>query len=199
MKIRGLGPAAIDKLNINTISEVYELSEDYITVALGSEKLSIKLFDEIQKSKTEPLNVVLQALGIPLIGKTATDKLSKVTSNITEINEVTSKEAGLGPVATSNLIKALNDNDYYLYLPFDMKFENKSNEPEKGVVCITGKLISFKSRAEASKALEAKGYIVKDSITKEVTILLNESGIESAKTEKARKSGLKIITNIGEL
>ena len=44
--------------------------------------------------------------------------------------------------------------------------------------------------------LEELGYVVKASLTKDVTILVNESGIESAKTIKARDSGVQIITNL---
>jgi hypothetical protein len=33
-------------------------------------------------------------------------------------------------------------------------------------------------------------------LTKDVTILVNESGVESAKTKKARESGVEIITNL---
>jgi hypothetical protein len=36
-------------------------------------------------------------------------------------------------------------------------------------------------------------------LTKDVTILINESGVESAKTKKARDSGVQIITNLLDL
>ena len=39
-------------------------------------------------------------------------------------------------------------------------------------------------------------YEVKSTVTKDVTILVNESGIESAKVKKARESGVTIITNL---
>jgi NAD-dependent DNA ligase len=67
---------------------------------------------------------------------------------------------------------------------------------DRGVVCITGKLKSFKTKAEAGSALIGLGYIVKSSLTKDVTILVNESGIESAKTKQARDSGIEIITDL---
>jgi len=44
--------------------------------------------------------------------------------------------------------------------------------------------------------LEAAGLNVKSSFTKDVTILVNESGIESAKTKKARDAGVQIVTNL---
>ena len=70
---------------------------------------------------------------------------------------------------------------------------------DNGVVCITGKLKSFKTKAAATQYLETKGYLVKSSLTKDVTILVNESGIESAKTQAARDKGVLIITNLKEI
>ena len=64
------------------------------------------------------------------------------------------------------------------------------------VVCISGKLKSFKTKAEATERLEMLGYKVKTSLTKDVTILVNESGIESAKTKQARESGIEIVTDL---
>ena len=68
-----------------------------------------------------------------------------------------------------------------------------------GVVCISGKLKSFKTKAEATEVLTQKGYAVKSSVTKDVTHLVNESGVESTKTRKARDSGIIIIENLKEL
>jgi NAD-dependent DNA ligase len=69
----------------------------------------------------------------------------------------------------------------------------------KGTVCISGRLSSYKTKAAAANELERTGYIVKSSLTKDVTILVNESGIESAKTQAARERGVKIITNLKEI
>jgi len=85
-------------------------------------------------------------------------------------------------------------------LPFSFKFEKpQTTTLTHGVVCISGKLTSYKSKAEAHTVLLGLGYAVKPSLTKDVTILVNESGIESAKTKKARASGVQIITNLLEL
>jgi len=47
--------------------------------------------------------------------------------------------------------------------------------------------------------LEKAGYTVKGTVTNAVTILINESGIESSKTINARNKGVKIITNLKKL
>ncbi len=202
LKIKGLGPSTIDKLCLETVNEIYTLDIAYITTLLGSAKLAVKLLDEIERSKQEPLNTVLPAFGISLVGKSATEKLSQVCSSIFDIDETVCKQGGLGPAATKNLMDWLNDSfENYCDLPFSFEFEKKATKTieAKGVVCISGKLSSYKTKAEATEVLNGLGYTVKDSLTKDVTILLNESGIESAKTQKAATWGVRIINNIQEI
>lgn len=196
LKIKGLGPSSIEKLELAHPLDIYSLSLEDISDALGSEKVAAKLFEEIEQSKNKKLNDVLPALGIPLIGKTATDKLSKVCMSIETITQESCSAAGVGPKATENLLTWLTDNDWYLLLPHSMCFDNKLLAEVKGIVCITGKLNSFKTKAEAQVELERLGYVVKSSLTKDVTILVNESGIETTKTQKARESGVLVINNL---
>lgn len=193
LKIKGLGPANIRKLDIRTPSEIYCL--DNLAESLGSEKIAAKIALEIENSKAAPLNMLLPALGIPLIGQTATDKLSKVVNGLREVTTLKCKEAGLGEKATNNLMDFLQTFDYES-LPFSYLFAKKSKPTKSEIVCITGKLLSYKTKAEATEELEARGYTVKSSITKDVTILVNEGGEESAKTVKARESGITIVTNL---
>lgn len=205
LKIKGLGPAAISKLGLEDIYDIYNMSVEEIAECLSSHKLAEKLHSEIENSRSAPLNVVLPAFSIPLIGKSATEKLSTICETINDINRDNCERAGLGPKATDNLLSWLKKDFYNFYdgmLPFDYKFTRTSNATtvaSKGVVCISGKLKSFKSKAEATKALQSAGYEVKPSMTKLVTILVNESGIESSKTQKARESGVQIIENLNSL
>lgn len=200
MKIKGLGPASIEKLQLVDIDELYLLTESNIADALSSEKLAERLYMEIQKSKDAPLNLLLPAFSIPLIGRTATEKLSTVVNNLFEINEDSCERAGLGPKATESLLNWITKEYYCFYdgaLPFTFTFE-KSSKPSitTGVVCISGKLSSVKTKAEAATLLEELGYKVKSSLTKDVTILINESGVESAKTKQAVSNGVQIVTNL---
>jgi len=204
VKIKGLGPSSIAKLDIDDISELYSLSKEQIAKCLSSEKIAEKLYSEIQNSTSISLELLLPAFGIPLIGSTAAKKLSTAITNITEISRETCAEAGLGPKATDSLIEWLH-NDFYGYydsLPFSFKFkETKSTNTTtttRGIVCITGKLKSFRSKAEATAHLEHYGYRVKSTLTKDCTHLINESGIESTKTQDARAKGV-IVTTINEL
>jgi DNA ligase (NAD+) len=170
--------------------------------ALNSEKLAVKLFDEIQDSKKANLSQVLPAFSIPLIGKTASSKLCTVISSIYDLTEEACTAAGLGPKASNNLLdwystKFLRE---YKWLPFSFESVDVTSViAPKGTICISGKLTSFKTKAEAEKALTNRGWVVKSSLTKDVTHLVNESGLESSKTKKARESGISIITNLNQL
>ena len=197
LKIKGLGPAAIEKLELDNPGDLYFLTITDIEEALGSKKLAEKLFAEIQNSRKAPLNMVLPALSIRLIGRTATEKLSKICNGLYEVDEEVCSDAGLGPAATQSLLEYLENGLPYV-LPQSMLFEKPVQKDIAGIVCISGKLKSFKTKAEATKVLEQHGYTVKSSVTKDVTVLVNESGIESQKTIKARNDGLLIVENLLE-
>lgn len=168
---------------------------------LNSEKIAVKLLDEIEKSKTEPLDTILPAFGIPLVGKSATEKLAKQVSSIWDIDKESCQRAGLGPKATENLMNWINNKlEQFIHLPFNWEFSNNTrSEKAKGIVCITGKLKSYPTKASAKAVLENLGYIVKDDLTKDVTILVNESNRETAKTQKAANNGVLIINNLKDL
>ena len=195
LKIMGLGPARIEALDIYSIAELYKLSEKYIVSKLG-DTLGSKLYAQIQSSKNASLNQVLPALGIPLIGKVAADKICAKFTNLNEITEELALTI-LGPQATSNLMIWIQTEEYK-ELPFSFKSE-KTESVSGPTVCITGKLSSFKTKAEAAKYLTQKGYRVVNSVTKDTVYLVNESGVESEKTRKASANGTIIINNILEL
>ena len=197
LKIKGLGPETIKKLGLTSILDIY--SNDFS--ALSSDKIAEKLRLEVEKSKSSSLNKVLPAFGIPLVGNSATSKLAQVCNSIFDIDENTCRLAGLGEKTTNNLLDWLVTNlDEYLELPFDFLFEKQETQKEtKGIVCITGKLKSYKTKSAAKEVLEQAGWTVVDSVTKAVTHLVNESGVETAKTKKAADSGIILINHITDI
>ena len=205
LKIRGLGPSTIDRLGLEDYQDIYSLTQEEISFLLDSEKLGTKLHNEIQKSKSVDLITLLPAFSIPLIGSSATNKLAKHISSLSEITPEICTEAGLGPKAASNLLDWLVNTFHfqgYYNLPFTFTCNKRAevtNTDTKGTVCITGKLKSYPTTAAEEKVLVKKGDLVKSSLTKDVTILVNESGIESAKIKKAEQMGITINQNLTEL
>jgi len=203
LKIRGLGPATINKLEILDLPELYELTVGEITVRLGSEKMAKKLVNEVAKSTSIDLQTLLPAFSIPLFGRSASRKLCEKISSIEDVSVESCTEAGIGPKATANLMAWLETefypNRYDKLLPFSFKTKKVIKRETVGTVCISGRLTSFPSKAHAEKVLEQHGYVVKSSLTKDCTHLINESGIESAKTQTALERGVIIINNINLL
>ena len=202
LKIKGLGKATIEKLDLQDYHEIYSFTEQELIELLDSEKLGTKLFAEIENSKSADLTTLLPAFSIPLIGSSASNKLTKQVSNISEITYQKCIDSGLGPKAASNLmdwlVNQFHSNEFYK-LPFSFSCEKPKVSYTKGVVCITGKLKSYPTKAAAQKVLQSHGFETKDNLTSKVTILLNESGIESAKTNKAQDMGITIYNNIKQL
>jgi NAD-dependent DNA ligase len=193
MKIKGLGPATIDKLEIVGINEIYEMPLDYLVEVLG-EKLGSKLYEEIQKSRTCDFAVFLSALSIPLIGTVAAQKIARECNSIEEINETVLEIAGIGEKASANILDWLFD--YGHELPkLSFRQQRSSNvSANLGKVCITGKLNSFSNRNEASEYLSKLGYTVITTVSKQTNYLVDEEGRSSSKRTKAEQLGIPIVT-----
>ena len=102
------------------------MSFEDIAEALASDRLAVKLVDELQRSRSAPLNVLLPAFSIPLIGKSAAEKLSRVCKDIEEIDYDLCRKAGLGDKASSNLTSWIEDEFYYVsLLPFDFQIRQR--------------------------------------------------------------------------
>lgn len=201
MKIKGLGPATISKLELSDISDIYALDENIVYDKLGSVPLTTKLLNQIEISKKIGLRTILSSFSIPLFGKTASEKLCSKINDITDITEQVLLEAGIGEKTTNNFMQWF-ENDYqhkYQVLPLSWKNAERSKVSTGPVVVITGKLVSFKTKDVAKTELQNKGYNVKTSITKDTKYLVNESALASAKTKKAEAMGIIIITDIKDL
>jgi DNA ligase (NAD+) len=194
--IKGFGPRTVEKLNLGDITEIFYLDRDNLIEALDSEKVADKLLSEIERAKSSDLATVLSSFSIPLIGNTASLKLAKVVSDIDEITIEKCKEAGLGDKATENLMTWLNTEYSELkeFLPF--KFQPITINTEGPTICITGKLSSYKNKADATKILTERGFRVVESVTKTLKYLVDETDKGSAKRKKAEEYGVTIINNL---
>lgn len=196
--IKGLGPKAVEKLNLADLTELFYLDAQEVAERLGSQKIADKLIDEIQRAKAADVATVIASFSIPLIGHTAGTKISKVVNNLDHLTAEICKQAGLGEKATANLMDWYETEYQELkeFLPF--KFETQSSKPASTgqTICITGKLTSFKTKAEATTILTSLGYQVVDSVTKTTNYLVDEDNKNSSKRQKADEYRITIITNL---
>jgi NAD-dependent DNA ligase len=200
LQIKGFGPKTIEKLNLGDITEIFYLDAEHVIETLG-EKVAVKLLDEIERAKSADLATVLASFSIPLVGGTASGKIAAVVSSIEEINQETCKIAGLGEKVTANLLNWINTEypEMKEFLPFSFKTKKTVVSADSKRVCITGKLKSFKKKADAESILAAAGFTLVDSVTKTTDYLVDEEGKMSSKREKAVQYGITIITDLNDL
>ena len=197
--IKGMGSRTVEKLGLSDITELFYLDAEQVVETLGSEKVALKLLDEIERSKSADLATVIVSFSIPLVGSTASKKLCEVVTSVDEISYDTCKQAGLGDKVTQNLVSWLETDFQEMreFLPFSFKSQKNSNtNTNQKTICITGKLSSYKTKAEAYKALEEAGYTPVESVTKTTDYLVDEEDKGSSKRKKAESLGITIITNL---
>ena len=197
--IKGMGSRTVEKLGLSDITELFYLDQEQVVDLLGSEKVALKLLDEIERSKSADLATVIASFSIPLVGATASKKLCEVVTSVDEISYDTCKQAGLGDKVTQNLVAWLETDFQEMreFLPFSFKSQKNSNtNSSQKTICITGKLSSYKTKAEAYKSLEEAGYTPVESVTKATDYLVDEEDKGSSKRKKAESLGITIITNL---
>jgi DNA ligase (NAD+) len=197
--IKGMGSRTVEKLGLSDITELFYLDQEQVVESLGSEKVALKLLDEIERSKSADLATVIVSFSIPLVGSTASKKLCEVVTSVDEISYDTCKQAGLGDKVTQNLVAWLETDFQEMreFLPFSFKSQKNSNtNTNQKTICITGKLSSYKTKAEAYKSLEEAGYTPVESVTKATNYLVDEEDKGSSKRKKAESLGITIITNL---
>jgi DNA ligase (NAD+) len=198
LKIKGLGEKTIEKLNFESINDIYTTPASVYKDILG-EATATKIIEFIKQSQKVNLQELLPALAIPGFGSVAAEKLCKVLKYLPDLNKEVCQQAGLGNVVTEKLLLWWDLNkDEVMQLPFTFRMPEKVETTPKleqaVVVCITGLLNDFKNRDEAKAHLESLGFTVTDSVTQKVNVLINEDDRQSTKKDKALKLNIPILT-----
>ncbi len=204
MKIKGFGAKTVEKLELASVSELYQTTEQRLKDILG-DTMGSKLFAEINASKSSEFSKVLGSLGIKLIGKVAAEKLATQVNSFNGITAKACKDAGLGDKATESLMDWMCSEEGHFtaeMLDNTIAFVEQSPVASATItdqvcdVCVTGKLNDFSSRSKAADYLSQFGVTVKGSVTKSVKYLVceDDSKTGSSSYKKALANGLPIVT-----
>ena len=216
LDIKGLSKITLEKLInygwLNNIEDIFKLDIHKTEWANkpGFGTISVnKILNAIEESKKSSTAKFICSLGIPLIGKVASEALAKkfdnnydafrdaIDTNSQELYEI----PGIGEI----MIKNLRDFDFeeadfifVTYLVKEMRPAvsiSTSNKLEGKTFVITGKLKTFKNRNEIKAAIEKEGGKVTDSVSSKTSYLINND-VEStsSKNLKAKKLNIPIIT-----
>ena len=210
MNIDGLGEAVLKQLTENHLiqspSDIYTLTKEQImTLEKKKEKSADNLLKAIEKSKDNPLERVIYALGIRHIGQKSAKLLCQAMLSIENILGATVEDLsaieGFGEIMAKStvryfsqeknreLIRKLKESGVKL-LPLEKKTDNGKFSGKTFV--LTGTLPTLK-RSEASAIIERMGGKVSSSVSKKTDYVLagEEAG---SKLTKAQSLGITIIT-----
>lgn len=214
LDIKGLSKITLEKLInygwLNNIEDIFKL-EEYKTEwankpGFGTVSVN-KILNAIESSKKSPTAKFICAIGIPLIGKVASEALAKkfgnyktfrdaVNNNSQELYEI----AGVGEVMIQTLLdydftEADSIFDKYITEMRPVVFISVSNKLDGKTFVITGKLKTFKNRNEIKATIEKEGGKVTDSVSSKTDYLINNDvDSTSSKNLKAKKLNIPIIT-----
>jgi len=217
LDIKGLSKKTLEKLIdwgwINSLEDIFKLQEHRIEwidkSGFGIASVD-KILNAIEESKKCPTAKFIAAIGIPQIGKVASEELVRVYGTYDKFREAVSEVdkslydiKGIGEV----MIEILCSFDY---TEADNIFDNYITEMRPAVILsipatktkldgkvfvITGKLKTYKNRNELKSVIEQNGGKVTDSVSKNTSYLINND-IEStsSKNKKAKELNIPIIT-----
>lgn len=211
MDIEGLGEALIDlfveKKFIAHFSDIYKLKnkrEELIQIERLGEKSIDNLLNAIEKSKTQPFNKVLFALGIRYVGAGAAQKIADHFNSIDDI--IAADEEKISSIyeigtSISKSIKQFFSDKHNLKLIAELKnaglnFESEKREIKESAISgktfvLTGTLSNF-SRDEAGARIVALGGKVTSSVSKNTDFVVAGEKAGS-KLSKAESLGVTIM------
>lgn len=212
--ITGLSEGTIAKIIDTFVLESYRdvllmNKEDILKLDGFAEKSADKLEKAIYKAReTQPIDKVLYASCIPLIGRDACKKIFEYYT-IKEFEEILEKDEEDAlkdltaiPTIGEKMAKSLYDNkiEYYytseyIYRMTDIKKEDKKEVKNQKTFCITGQREPFKT------IIEEAGHKVTGSVSKKTDALVcyipdeedTPDRKKSSKEKNAEKLGIKIL------
>ena len=215
LDIKGLSKATLEKLIdwgwVSCVSDIFTLStrtDEWVQKTGFGPKSVEKVLNAIEISKSTNLHQFIAALGVPLIGTTASKKLEAKFDNWQAFMQAV--ESGYKfydlPDFGVEMHNALSKFDYaeakYIadnFITFISITPNLPNVKEKTLTgmtfVITGKVNHFKNRDELKTLIESLGGKVVGSVSKNTTYLINNDiNSTSAKNKSAQSLGIPILT-----
>jgi DNA ligase (NAD+) len=200
--IQGMGEViveeAVQRGLLKTPADLYRLRvEDLASLEKCGEKNAQKIVAEIEEASSLPLEVVLRALGIPNLGKTAARALAERFSTIEKVRALTAGEVaglkGFGDVIAQAIVRGLQENAALLDELAPLVRIGAAPAPSSGPLAgksfvFTGKLRIDRKHAEAQ--VKALGATVPSGVTKTLTYLVvgeSDRGGPSTKEKAGEK------------
>ncbi|MCD7996519.1 MAG: NAD-dependent DNA ligase LigA [Clostridiales bacterium] len=218
--IDGLSESTLEKFMelgwLKKFKDIYSLHEHIAEMNVLSgfgEKSVKKLMEPIEKSRIITLDRFINALSIPLIGRTTSKDIAKACvwdfHNFTMIMDLEAENAfigmdGFGEEMNRSLCRWWSENknmaaelaDLFTFEKPEKSIENNTDLSGQ-VFVITGSLEHFTNRDELKETIESMGGKVSGSVSAKTTYLINNDlNSTSGKNAKAKQLGIPIVSEL---
>ena len=212
MNIIGLGPELIEDYYrqgfIHNVADLYDIDVQLINGKDGKRNKSAQnIVNAIQKSKEVPFERVVFALGIRFVGETSARLLARhfksmdalMQASLADLQEV----EGIGEVMAKSIIGYFHNEDNRRIVErlrgYGLQFElaavdtQFSTQLEGQSIVISG-VFQHHSRDEYKQLIEQHGGKNVGSISGKTSFILAGDNMGPSKLDKARKLGVRIVT-----
>ena len=212
MNIDSLGPETVDEYYrrglIHNVADLYDIEVQQINGDGSRTKSAQRIVNGIQKSKEVPFERVVFALGIRFVGETSARLLARhfksmdalMTAGLEELQEV----EGIGEVMAKSIISYFhNEQNRQIVerlrgygLQFALSTEQTAAQSNKlaGQSIVISGVFQHHSRDEYKLLIEQNGGKNVGSISGKTSFILAGDNMGPSKLEKAKKLGIRIVT-----
>ena len=213
MNIEGIGSETIGQFYslglVRDASDLYTLQPDVIAgLERMGERSAQNIVDAVKQSCSVPFERVLFALGIRYVGETVAKKLALALHSIDRIIEATTEDliriGDIGVRIAQSVVAYFSDEDNLRFVErlrqygvqMQITEERLSERTDKlsGATIVISGTFTHHSRDEYKALIEQHGGINTGSVSGKTTYVLAGENMGPAKLEKARKLGVRILS-----
>ena len=196
MNIEGLGSETIGQFYslglVRDASDLYTLQPDVIAgLERMGERSAQNIVDAVKQSCSVPFERVLFALGIRYVGETVAKKLALALHSIDRIIEATIEDW----IADENNLRFVERlRQYGVQMQITEERLSERTDKLSGATIVISGTFTHHSRDEYKALIEQHGGINTGSVSGKTTYILAGENMGPAKLEKARKLGVRILS-----
>ena len=213
MNIEGLGSETIGQFYslglVRDASDLYTLQPDVIAgLERMGERSAQNIVDAVKQSCSVPFERVLFALAIRYVGETVAKKLALALHSIDRIIEATTEDliriGDIGVRIAQSVVAYFSDEDNLRFVErlrqygvqMQITEERLSERTDKlsGATIVISGTFTHHSRDEYKALIEQHGGMNTGSVSGKTTYILAGENMGPAKLEKARKLGVRILS-----